>query len=85
LRGAELETMLVAMRYGYYESPRQCTMEDIAGHFGVSKSAIYHRMHAAEREAVRQLATHAALLDKRPGDGSDRAVGNGAGGGDRTG
>lgn len=71
LRGAELETMLVAMRYGYYESPRQCTMEDIAGHFGVSKSAIYHRIHAAEREAVRQLAAHAALLEKRPGDGSN--------------
>lgn len=65
LRGSELETMLVALRHGYYESPRQCTMEDIAGHFGLSKSAIYHRIHAAEKEAVRQLAAHTALLDKR--------------------
>ncbi len=68
LKGNELETMLVALRYGYYESPRQCTMEDIAGHFGLSKSAIYHRMHAAEREAVRHLASASGQTEPRRTD-----------------
>lgn len=48
----DLETIRLAASMGYYESPRRCRMEDIADRLGISKSAVYHRMNKAEREAI---------------------------------
>lgn len=48
----DVETIRLAASMGYYESPRQCRMEDIAEQLGISKSAVYHRMNKAEREAI---------------------------------
>lgn len=48
----DLETIRLAAEMGYYESPRRCRMEDIAKRLDISKSAVYHRMNKAEREAI---------------------------------
>lgn len=48
----DLETLRLAASMGYYESPRECRMEDIADELGISKSAVYHRMNKVEREAI---------------------------------
>ena len=51
----DLETARVAVAMGYYQSPRRCTMEDIARTLGITKSAVYHRMSKVEREALLAL------------------------------
>lgn len=55
LKPIELETARVALSLGYYESPRRCTMDDIALALGITKSAVFHRMHGLEAKAVRRL------------------------------
>ena len=55
LEERDLETVTLAVRMGYYESPRQCTMEDIAEALGITKSAVYHRMSKVERRVLEDL------------------------------
>lgn len=62
-QGNLLETLGTAIRMGYYRSPRNCTMQDIADVLGITKSAVYHRMNKVERVAVGRLyeeMTHGA-------------------------
>lgn len=66
--GTLLETLKTAVRMGYYESPRGCTMEDIATTLGITKSAVYHRMNKVERVAVTRL-----YEDEQRRPGSDEA------------
>jgi predicted DNA binding protein len=51
----EMRTAKLAYAMGYYESPRKCTMQDIAQELGITKSAVYHRMSKVEREALGAL------------------------------
>lgn len=58
-----LETIETAIRMGYYEVPRECTMDDMADVLGLSKSAVCHRINELERVAVGRLH------DELAGDG----------------
>lgn len=49
------ETIETAIRMGYYEVPRGCTMDDMADVLGLSKSAVCHRINELERVAVDRL------------------------------
>lgn len=60
-RPMEIETGRVALAMGYYERPRRCTMEDIAATLGITKSAVFHRMHGLERKAVERLLKEAGV------------------------
>lgn len=55
LRPIEEETLEVALALGYYDKPRNATMEDIAQVLGISKSAVYHRLSDLEGKAVERL------------------------------
>ncbi len=44
-----------AFEQGYYERPRQASLEDLAEGFDISKQALYQRLSTAENKVVRQL------------------------------
>lgn len=52
LTDTELEVGQLAIREGYYEKPRGCTMSDMAEELSISKSAVYHRLSAFERKMI---------------------------------
>lgn len=45
--------LVLAVEQGYYEQPRQATLEDLAEDIGVGKSAVSHRLKAAEAKIIR--------------------------------
>jgi predicted DNA binding protein len=47
------EVIKMAIAMGYYSDPRQCTLEDLAHAFGVSKAAVHKRMQMAENSLIR--------------------------------
>lgn len=67
----DLETIRLAAEMGYYESPRRCRMEDTAERLDVSKSAVYHRMSKAEREAITWFLEELGIEEELPRDADD--------------
>ena len=55
LTDRQREFVLKAVEQGYYESPRQCTLTDLAAMLGVSKGAASGTLHRAERRIVRNF------------------------------
>jgi predicted DNA binding protein len=53
LTDRQREVLDIARALGYYETPRESTLEDIAGTLGVSENAIHKNLSAAERKIVR--------------------------------
>jgi predicted DNA binding protein len=49
------EVLKMAVALGYYDTPRGCTLEDLAEAFGVSKAAAHKRLKAAENKIVAQF------------------------------
>lgn len=66
LRPIEIETARVAVAMGYYESPRRCTMEEIAAALGITKSAVFHRIYGIETKAVQRLVRQAQAFPTAP-------------------
>lgn len=50
------EVLKMALALGYYDTPRGCTIEDIAEAFGVSKAAAHKRLKAAENKIIKEFA-----------------------------
>jgi predicted DNA binding protein len=69
LTPTERRTIEVAVREGYFRSPRVATLADLAGEFGVSKPAVSENL----RRAQRKLLGHAvdALCDLDANGGLD--------------
>ncbi|WP_231186810.1 helix-turn-helix domain-containing protein [Haladaptatus sp. DYF46] len=44
-----------AVERGYYESPRQCTLTELAESFGVSKDTASGILHRAERRIIKRF------------------------------
>jgi hypothetical protein len=55
LTEVQRETLRTAVAAGYYASPRRTSLDDLASEFGVSKSAVSRRLHAAENKLVGEL------------------------------
>lgn len=51
----DLEILHVAHYLGYYETPKGCTVRDVADRAGVSVATAQRRLQRAERAAVGQL------------------------------
>jgi len=47
------EALVLAVEQGYYEQPRRATLEDLAEVLDVGKSAVSHRLKAAEAKIIR--------------------------------
>lgn len=63
LTGRQREILAVAIEYGYYDSPRGCSLTDIAEEFDVNKSVISGVLHRAEGEIIKD-----AIGDSRDTD-----------------
>lgn len=55
LTDKQLEVVRVAYSMGYYETPRNCTLEDLAEVFGISKAAVHMRLRGAEEKIIEEL------------------------------
>ncbi|WP_238717448.1 helix-turn-helix domain-containing protein [Natronorubrum halophilum] len=49
-----------AVARGYYDTPRECTLAELAETFDVDKSAVSKLLQRAERRLVKKFVTEAA-------------------------
>lgn len=55
----QMEAVRLAVEWGYYRTPKEATLEDIAAELGISKSAVSQRLRRAERTLIQSLvASH---------------------------
>ena len=69
LTGKQIDAILKAHRYGYYESPREVTTESIARSLGVSRSTYEEHLRKAENRIMASLVPYLQLFaaaEKRP-------------------
>lgn len=59
LTDRQYEFVLEAVERGYYDSPRTCTLTELADAFGVNKSAASGVLHRAEGRIVREFVASA--------------------------
>ena len=57
LTETERETFEVAAREGYYETPRDTTLEELSNHFDVSKTAVSMNLRRSERKVLKAALT----------------------------
>jgi predicted DNA binding protein len=64
LTATERETLEAAVERGYFESPREDTLGDLAEAFGVSKTAVSQNLRRAERKTLSRLVDALDRLDR---------------------
>lgn len=63
LTETERETFEAAAREGYYETPRETTLKELAGHFDVSKTAVSMNLRRSERKLLTAALTALENID----------------------
>ena len=53
LTDKQQEALLLAVRRGYYAQPLEVTLSELAAELNVGKSAVSHRLQAAESKVIR--------------------------------
>jgi len=48
----QVEIVKMGLALGFYENPRRCNLETLAGVFGISKAAAHNRLKSAERKIL---------------------------------
>lgn len=48
----QLEVLKTALALGFYNTPRNVTLDDLSNIFGISKAAVHNRLQAAERKVI---------------------------------
>ncbi|WP_049982248.1 helix-turn-helix domain-containing protein [Halorubrum sp. BV1] len=65
---AEQEAALrAAVEHGYYETPRETDVGDLADHLGVPRSTLTYRLRRAEEQLAKRFVTEARLPDSAAG------------------
>ncbi|MFP8890338.1 helix-turn-helix domain-containing protein [Natrialbaceae archaeon A-CW2] len=70
LTGSQREAITQAAARGYYERPRQVTVEELSTELGVPKSTLSYRLRMAGSKLVKRY------LDRHSEVDSDEALGN---------
>ena len=52
LTAQQVEIVKMGLALGFYDNPRRCNLETLAGVFGISKAAAHNRLRAAERKIL---------------------------------
>jgi hypothetical protein len=55
----QLELIREAVRRGYYDTPRTCSLTELADHLGMAKSTLSESLHRAEERIVKQFLADA--------------------------
>lgn len=66
LTDVQRETILYAANQGYYENPREITLDDLSQEFDVSKSAVSRRIRSAEGAILDQILGHLPVQTVQP-------------------
>ena len=53
----QLEVIKTALALGFYNTPRDITLDDLSNIFGISKAAVHNRLQAAERKVIAKFFT----------------------------
>ncbi len=48
----QMEVIKTALALGFYNTPRDITLDDLSNIFGISKAAVHNRLQAAERKVI---------------------------------
>lgn len=63
LSNRQREFFVTALENGYYDTPRKCSLTDIADALDVAKSTCSETLHRAEETIVKQFATELPEID----------------------
>lgn len=66
LTAAQRDLLALALEKGYYETPRECTLTELADAAGVAKSTASERLHRAESAVIRRFAAESPAMDDPP-------------------
>jgi len=61
LSDRQLEVVVAAVEEGYYDTPRRCSLTELADHLGIAKSTCSETLHRAEETIVKRF------VDEIPG------------------
>ncbi len=75
LSDRQLEVMVAAVEAGYYDTPRRCSLTELAARLDIAKSTCSETLHRAEEAVIKQFVTelpgvaeHADLEDPLTGE-----------------
>ncbi|NKE37203.1 helix-turn-helix domain-containing protein [Natronococcus sp. JC468] len=60
----QLEVVSAAIEEGYYDTPRRCSLTELAGHLGIAKSTCSETLHRAEEAIVKQFVEELPSEDR---------------------
>lgn len=74
LSDRQREFFVTALENGYYDTPRKCSLTDIADLLGVAKSTCSETLHRAEETIVKRFATELPEIDSTEVDSTASAL-----------
>ncbi|MFB6281890.1 MAG: helix-turn-helix domain-containing protein [Haloferacaceae archaeon] len=66
LTEGQREILTRAVDLGYYDTPRECTLTELADALGVAKSTASERLHRAEEKAIKSFVADTLEIDREP-------------------
>jgi len=63
LTDGQRELLAAAIRAGYYDTPRETTLTELADQHGIAKSTASERLHRAEGKVIKRFAEDALDID----------------------
>jgi predicted DNA binding protein len=61
----QLRLVQTAVDEGYYDTPRECTLTELADEAGIAKSTCSETLHRAEEKVVKEFVDEAEPMDER--------------------
>lgn len=58
------ETVVAAVEQGYYDTPRECSLTELADHLGIAKSTCSETLHRAEETIVKRFVADLPTVDE---------------------
>lgn len=60
------ELVIAAVEQGYYDTPRRCSLTELADHLGIAKSTCSETLHRAEEAIVKQFVDGLVIGETEP-------------------
>ncbi len=72
----QLEVVVAAVDEGYYDTPRRCSLTDLADHLDIAKSTCSETLHRAEEAIVKRFVEDLPGLDDEEQDLEEQLAAN---------
>ncbi|AHF99391.1 bacteriocin [Halostagnicola larsenii XH-48] len=60
----QLEVVVAAVEEGYYDTPRRCSLTELAGHLDIAKSTCSETLHRAEETVVKRFVDDLSRVEE---------------------